>query len=40
MYCYTGRLIKIRHFDNVAVPLDKNEFVMGGDHLFCGHLHY
>jgi di/tricarboxylate transporter len=28
-----GRLIKWRHFDNVKVPLDEHEFLMGGDHL-------
>ena len=28
-----GRLIKWHHFDDVAVPLDKNEYLMGGDHL-------
>ena len=28
-----GRLIKIRHFDDAPVPLDENEFVMGGDRL-------
>ena len=34
-----GRLIKMRHFDNVAVPIDKNEFIMGGDHLvFAGNI--
>ena len=34
-----GRLIKMRHFDNVAVPTDKNEFIMGGDHLvFAGNI--
>jgi len=32
-----GRLIKMHHFDNVAVPIDKNEFIMGGDHMvFAG----
>ncbi len=32
-----GRLIKMRHFDNVAVPIEENEFIMGGDHLvFAG----
>ena len=34
-----GRLIKMYHFDNVAVPIDKNEFIMGGDHLvFAGNI--
>ena len=34
-----GRLIKWQHFDNVAVPIDKNEFIMGGDHLvFAGNI--
>lgn len=28
-----GRLLKWRHFDNVKVAIDKNEFLMGGDHL-------
>ena len=28
-----GRLIKMRHFDNELKPVDKNEFLMGGDHL-------
>lgn len=28
-----GRLLKWRHFDNMKVPIDKNEFLMGGDHL-------
>ena len=27
-----GRLVKWHHFDDVAVPLDKNEYLMGGDH--------
>ena len=32
-----GRLIKMRHFDNVVVPIEENEFIMGGDHLvFAG----
>ena len=32
-----GRLIKWHHFDNVAVPINENEFVMGGDHMvFAG----
>ena len=34
-----GRLIKWRHFDNVAVPINENEFIMGGDHLvFAGQI--
>ena len=34
-----GRLIKMHHFDNVAVPLNENEFIMGGDHLvFAGNI--
>ena len=34
-----GRLIKMRHFDNVAVPINKNEFIMGGDHMvFAGNI--
>ena len=34
-----GRLIKWQHFDNVAVPIDKNEFIMGGDHMvFAGNI--
>ena len=28
-----GRLLKWRHFDNVKVPINKNEFLMGGDRL-------
>ena len=28
-----GRLVRWHHFDDVAVPLDKNEYLMGGDHL-------
>ena len=28
-----GRLIKWNHFDNVRVPIDKDEFLMGGDRL-------
>ncbi len=32
-----GRLIKMQHFDGVAVPIDENEFIMGGDRLvFAG----
>ena len=34
-----GRLIRMHHFDKVAVPIQKNEFIMGGDHLvFAGHI--
>ena len=34
-----GRLIKMHHFDNVPVPINENEFIMGGDHLtFAGHI--
>ena len=34
-----GRLIKMRHFDNVAVPIEENEFIMGGDHMvFAGNI--
>jgi di/tricarboxylate transporter len=33
-----GRLLRMHHFDNVPVPINKNEFIMGGDHLvFAGH---
>ena len=32
-----GRLIKMHHFDNVPVPINENEFIMGGDHMvFAG----
>lgn len=32
-----GKLIRMRHFDDVAVPIDENEFIMGGDKLvFAG----
>ena len=32
-----GRLIKMHHFDGVAVPIEDNEFIMGGDRLvFAG----
>lgn len=32
-----GRLIKMRHFDNIPKAIDKDEFIMGGDHLvFAG----
>ena len=34
-----GRLLRWHHFDNVAVPIDKNEFLMGGDRMvFAGHI--
>ena len=34
-----SKLIKIRHFDDVPVPLSEDEFVMGGDHLvYAGHI--
>ena len=34
-----GRLIRMHHFDKVAVPIDANEFIMGGDHLvFAGNI--
>ena len=34
-----GRLIKMRHFDNVSVPINENEFIMGGDHMvFAGNI--
>ena len=34
-----GRLIKMRHFDGVRVPIKENEFIMGGDHLtFAGQI--
>lgn len=34
-----GKLIRMRHFDNVAVPIDANEFIMGGDKLvFAGQI--
>ena len=34
-----GRLIRMHHFDNVKVPIDKDEFIMGGDHLvFAGQI--
>ena len=32
-----GRLVKMNHFDGVAVPIDESEFIMGGDRLvFAG----
>ena len=34
-----GRLIKMKHFDDVAVPIEENEFIMGGDHMvFAGNI--
>ena len=34
-----GRLIKMHHFDNVAVPINEDEFIMGGDHMvFAGNI--
>ena len=34
-----GRLIRMRHFDNVKVPIDADEFIMGGDHMvFAGQI--
>jgi di/tricarboxylate transporter len=34
-----GKLIRMRHFDNVAVPIEENEFIMGGDHMvFAGNI--
>ena len=34
-----GRLIKMHHFDNVKVPIDEDEFIMGGDHMvFAGQI--
>ena len=34
-----GRLIKMRHFDNVSVPINENEFIMGGDRMvFAGNI--
>jgi len=34
-----GKLIKMRHFDNVAVLIEENEFIMGGDHMvFAGNI--
>ena len=32
-----GKLVKMHHFDGVAVPIDESEFIMGGDRLvFAG----
>jgi di/tricarboxylate transporter len=34
-----GRLIKWQHFDDVAVPITEDEFIMGGDHMvFAGNI--
>ena len=34
-----GKLIKMQHFDGVEVPIDENEFIMGGDHMvFAGQI--
>ena len=34
-----GRLIKMRHFDGIRVPVEENEFIMGGDRLtFAGEI--
>ena len=34
-----GRLIKMHHFDNVPVPIEENEYIMGGDHMiFAGNI--
>ena len=34
-----GKLIKMQHFDGVQVPINENEFIMGGDHLvFAGQI--
>ena len=34
-----GKLIKMHHFDKVEVPINENEFIMGGDHLvFAGQI--
>ena len=34
-----GKLIKMHRFDNIAVPIDKDEFIMGGDHMvFAGNI--
>ena len=34
-----GKLIKMHHFDGVEVPVNENEFIMGGDHLvFAGQI--
>lgn len=34
-----GRLIKWQHFDDIAVPITEDEFIMGGDHMvFAGNI--
>ena len=34
-----GKLIKMHHFDGVQVPINENEFIMGGDHMvFAGQI--
>ena len=34
-----GRLVKMHHFDNISVPIEEDEFLMGGDHLvFAGRI--
>ena len=34
-----GKLIKMQHFDGVQVPINENEFIMGGDHMvFAGQI--
>ena len=34
-----GRLLRWHHFDNMPVPIDENEFIMGGDRLvFAGQI--
>ena len=34
-----GKLIKWSHFDNLRVPIDENEYIMGGDHMvFAGNI--
>ena len=34
-----GKLVKMHHFDGVQVPINENEFIMGGDHMvFAGQI--
>ena len=34
-----GRLLRMQHFDGVAVPIEENEFIMGGDRMvFAGQI--
>ena len=34
-----GRLVKMFHFDNIGVPIEENEFILGGDHMiFAGQI--